>query len=631
MFEVAARQNVPTAVAAHVASFLDLASHSCLKRASRTSKLTCELRAASPVIVCCRNLPMRVAARVPRERYARRTERVFKKMHDVHKKGYGDSPSALYMSDSGCELDRILPGVLPRDSSLWSLAPRVLDLHHVRLQPAELAEIVGRMPTIDTLCMNACDIPQLSVLRDLVRLQSLCLYSVSEQWASDDLGDLTSLRRLTFPVTTRFVDYLASMHDTDRPPLPPRLTCLTLWRDPFDMGGRPLHPLNWMRLLAAVPLLQQLITHVLLPSVSTILPLVPELRELKGVVRERAVTGEFVRPMSSARRLTLLHYDSGGGRCPKITALLNPETLVELVWYHWWGPQLLAETLMPMVTDIARFHQLRILRLSIPAHVFDAVAFERLCRSLLSLETLAMAVPQPYSLVHPPVASELALRDDGARFLQPLALLKRLHTLRFRAVRNIAACELPHLPQLTEYATNAAPATGRTIRQAFPNLTQLSFSAPVDTVTLNDLARLPFLRHLIFGSGCAVDVAALVRFSHVRRQHGPHESHIVLEVPWCHNPLRDAADTMQSGSVVISTLTSIRNVQCVCVPSPHDGPRACRQLEEQPYSEAEIAEMRAADKDGWFSDVCLLALVALTAVVFGAFWFRTSNSLHAFS
>jgi hypothetical protein len=594
MFDVAARRRMPTALAAHITSFLDLTTYSCLKRVSHSANGVCRERAASPAIVCCRNLAMNIVAPPPRERYIQRTERIYKKMHDVHKKTYSECPSPLYVSESGCELERILPTVILDKHTLWEgLAPRVLDLHHVRLQSITLAEIVRRMPALRMLCMNVRDIPQLSILQNLTALQSLCLYSVSDQATLYELGELTSLRQLTFPMTPSFRACIASPHHIGRPMLPSQLTRLTLWRDPFD--EHPTQPINWQRLLAAVPHLQHLTTYVLLPSISVILPLVPELRELKGLVREQT-TIEFVRPVPFARQLTVLDYTSMAGRCPKVTQLLNPETLVELTWQHFWGRDLLAEMLVPLITDIARFRQLRILRLFVPVYALDATAFERLCRSLPLLEMLAVSALQTGRPTQPPIASELTVRDDGARFLQPLALLERLTTLHFSAIRNISDCELPHLPQLTEYATSAAPTSGRTIHGAFPNLVTLVLSAPMNGLTMNDLARLRFLRRLNFQIHGAVDTATLLTFARARSQHAPHQASVIVEVAWCHNPLCDDVETTQSGIVV--RLTDSSTVQCVCPPSLHDVHHVCRhQLDLQPYSEEESAEIRAIEKD----------------------------------
>ena len=184
-------RKVAAAVVAYSVSFLDLASHSRAKRVSRRLRCVCQMRAASPAIVCCRNIPMCARLPAPRERERQQLDRVYKKVYDVHAKTYADGPSRMWISETGCRFGAVLPVDIPDSHSLWNLAPRVLDLHHVRLQPQVLAKIIRVMPFLRTLCMDARDTPGLRALGQLGALRYLCLYGVC---AEQDYEDLRRLR-----------------------------------------------------------------------------------------------------------------------------------------------------------------------------------------------------------------------------------------------------------------------------------------------------------------------------------------------------------------------------------------------------------------------------------------------------
>jgi Leucine-rich repeat (LRR) protein len=644
MFDVAARQCVPVALVARIISFVDLASHARFRQTASICNVTCQMRAASPAIVCCRAIPMNTKVGVPRELRKRFLETIYKKLHEIHSETYDKGPSEPYLSDSAFELSHILPTTLPLAHSLWRLAPRILDLHHVRLQSSVLETMVRCMPSLQTLCLNARDIPQLTILQDLPNLQRLYLYSIHDDTKFDDLILLTLIERLAFPMTRRLLAHLASPQDVKSVPLPARLvhsqlTHLILWRDPFD-ADHMMRPVNWTRLLASVPHLRSLTTKLLLPSVSAVLTLVPDLHTLRGRVRERAATIEFARLVPFARHLTVLHYTSMYEDKVVFTQLLNPHTLNELVWTHWLGPHLRPPHLTPMVADLARFPQLRVLRLLGPVYALDAAILEKLCRSLLSLETLALSVLETYDSDREQARqkSEFDMHDDGESFLQPLTLLTRLHTLHFRSISNIATCHLPHLPHLLEYATSTPPIDGHSIHDAFPNLTTLTLTELATDSVLYDLAKLRFLKHLAINkryvAGISVNdiltfareryvvgisVSDILTFARARSALAPHANVVTVRVPWCHNCLSGDVELTQ-GAVTLEIVEGLRG-KCVC-PPPHNLQYACRHKPHhtRPYSEAEHAEIRAAGEPATMDTTIMASIFVIAIAIIIALW-----------
>ena len=624
-------KRIPMVVVGHIVSFLNLATYTNLKQTSRFGQLVCRQRLASPAIVCCRGVPMCIDPRVPRTRYIRRVEHLYKTAHDVHDHtNYDTAPTSLWLSDHGCDHDRILPTTLfPYGHTFWELAPRVLDLHHVRLQPVDLEEIVRRMSfSLVHLCMNAHDIPLLGVLQPLTNLRNLELYSVNPRMSPDVcLAELTSLQKLAFPVTPLLMARVRTLHDAHKSVLPPQLTHLLVWRDLFDLFD-PLDRgalLDWTRLLAAVPHLQCLTTDVVLPSMSTVLPLLRDLRKLKGHIKEQAI--DFMpTPVPLAESLEVLHYSSTGNHCARVTQLLNPDVLRELVWHHSRRDNPLLEPVMPLLTDVARFRQLRVLRIFGPVYMIDAITFERLCQGLSLLETLSLSSLYSTSDDQDPLERGVALGGDGSeeegkRFLRPLVFLAHLRTLHLHKVDNIAKCELHYLPQLTEYTTNAPPRNGMPLHEAFPNLTSLRYNGetPISESMLDGLSHLPFLRRLGTGSRASISPTSLRKFACSRSDTC---TPVVAEVAWCHNVLQKDIGMIQSTTSV--KLLPTNAPRCVC-PSPllirnnnninsnNNNIRVpCRyQPDIQPLSSAESAEIQATQKLDWTAAVVVTAVMAL--------------------
>jgi hypothetical protein len=182
----------------------------------------------------------------------------------------------------------------PRHHTLLHLSPRVLDLHHVRLdQENFLALVAAAAPRLETLCMDAggLDYPSRQ-LALLPRLTSLCLYAVRRGAWIDSLVGLTRLTRLAVPFSVVHLGVDGRRDDLEaencRRRLPPSVTDLTFLR-----AHGSLRRVDWAKILGGVPLLEHLRMSADFPPPFLLLKFVPRLRTLAACDNEVAVDREF--------------------------------------------------------------------------------------------------------------------------------------------------------------------------------------------------------------------------------------------------------------------------------------------------------------------------------------------------
>jgi len=185
-----------------------------------------------------------------------------------------------------------------------------------------------------------------------------------------------------------------------------------------------------------------------------------------GITREPHPAVGPVRPQDS--KLAVLHCTSDHATRARFLRILNPATLTELVWSHRAPANVAAQEVAPLLSELVHLRALRTLGLFGSLFAIDARLLDELCRGLPALESLALG---PLTCGRDDDASarcELAVRDDAAHFLLPLATLPNLRKLRLRRIRNIGVCRLPLLPCLTHYAADQSPPAVLRFRRRFP-------------------------------------------------------------------------------------------------------------------------------------------------------------------
>jgi hypothetical protein len=213
-------------VIAHIIHHLDLAAYVSAHRVSTRTRNVCAQRAASPVVVCCRNMPVlggvtepdgvlcqpRSSARTASEWKRRRFKDRLRCARDLYVTGYDKAPHCngphgahFYVPWVG--VTRLSPTHLLVQRHL---SPAVLDLHHVRLSERDFLTIVLSMRNIEMLCVDASDLFHVgTLLARLPKLASLCLYSAPDSWEDT----LHTLRRLVIPFTLSVNASLLRTHE----------------------------------------------------------------------------------------------------------------------------------------------------------------------------------------------------------------------------------------------------------------------------------------------------------------------------------------------------------------------------------------------------------------------------------
>ena len=496
---------LPVALQARTAAYLDLASYTSLTCASVETRNATQERAASPALVCCRNMPVR-RPDFPEFPWSESERQHFEHhvrcAHDLYPTSYAAAPlydgRTRHSNEAAHELVMRPTPLGPTHLLVQRrLFPRVLDLHHVRLTEVDFLRVVSHMTALEMLCVDATLLGHAgTLLAHLPRLATLCMYAHPQPWV-DTLRPLACLRHLSFPLTERFARHLlaTSLGRQGGGFFPDGLTHLTLlaggnFDHYVEAVGSPDAP--WWLWLGHLPDLRELRSAYLLPPGSVLTRLVPRLERLSRHVRSFRSAGDDDddddrRGTPLGIRALTLHVNVRMGDDRVSLDYVEPRVLEKLTLRDTranadaYGGRMCSY----IRGTVARFGALRSLSLHSCQPSLDAATFRIVCLGLPGLERLRFATATADAFLDTHDAG-------GTRLLEPLAALTRLRTLDFGATSGIKGYAVPSLPGLTSYRVfqlNAEPLRVHSVRRtahllgalrAFPALTALHTTLALD-------------------------------------------------------------------------------------------------------------------------------------------------------
>ena len=517
---------------------------------------------------------------------------------------------------------------VPRPHTLLHLSPRVLDLHHVRLDRENFAALVTAMQRLETLCADVGEIAHPSrELARLPRLTSLCLYAIRRPWI-DTLVGLTRLTRLALPLVavrperpaSRLLQYdgddggdtegddIQDVGDNfDRCyRLPASVTDLTLLRS-YAVTYR----IAWRSVLADVPHLEHLRVPVDFPPPSLLLRLVPRLRTLAACDHERWSddraldrdledelargensvatggdgTGTAAPDASERPRLPIetLAYDTrllGTGK-QVLAKFVDPATVrrVRLRHYRWhrtlFGEMIAIEARADdearlefrlWLANLAGFQSVRHLHLRGVQHLIGVHEMRILCDSMLALERLEFATvcDERFQLWDVGNGAGAGVADP---LFAPLESLTRLHTLKFGATANVWRCRLPRLPRLAHFcATDMRNSSTHSIA-----------TVALVLAAFPNLATLHVTAECIHGSAAATAVATAIRdhgkLRRLKLATRPHRERygatvVAMDAKTVVVDIRALADKMRASASVSAATSASVSVSAAAAPTP---------------------------------------------------------------